>query len=380
MKHALFATTSFATAALLAVSHPALAQKGQRPKITIGGFTEVTAGAVDQSSRVPDGPLFDIQNDSEIHFKFKVPLDNGVVIDGRWELEGESTGGGDDIDEVWMRITTAYGQMVLGSENGAANKSHFRLPSVGLHISDVNDWIVNAAGATSGSGDSPYEDDDLRMEANDSENVTIYTPKIFGFTFGATYIPEAAQDANSFANIDTGYGNGLGLGVKFDQKFDQVRVGLAAGYQTWFDKPEITAVSQTTLDDSDPEGYILSGRIGFGGFAIGAMFMKIKDTFDSAGRELLTDSQDGEAWGIGGSWSGGPNSVSLTYFEGEDEGIPMNGTSAESQIFIASYARKLGPGVTFWMSVTRTEFNGETPGNADDNDGWAGVTAISLKF
>ena len=123
MKKQLLTTTALVAAGVFAVSGAALAKK---PTLSVGGGIEQIVGVGENSGDFATANPrvgFDQITDSEIHFNGAVTLDNGIKIKTRVELEGNTAGGdggGDTIDENWMRISGSFGEIRLGSGDGAA--------------------------------------------------------------------------------------------------------------------------------------------------------------------------------------------------------------------------------------------------------------------
>ena len=350
--------------------------RGKKPKITVHGFIKQEIGFSQQDEEVVgDSATVDEQPDSEIHFKFKTKLDNGITIDGRWELEGFTTS--DVIDEIYMRITGKFGRIILGSENSVAHDLSIDPRTVGLSITDGNEWITQSMSNISSSGDSPIEDEDLRFEDNDSEKISYYTPTFAGLRLGVSYVPNAEQDMNaSVAASDSEYANGIALAGMYKRKIDKVRFGIAAGYMTWLDRPDNPAL---TVDVERPKGWVLSGEVGYGPINVRAVLQKVKGLFDNTGTQF-SDSQDGMGISVGGHYKAGRNEFSLTWHMGEDEGDPTIAAANESDIVVGSVRHTLGPGVRVYASALYVDWRGEDPGSTDDNNGWALVSGIRLDF
>ena len=369
--------------------------QARKPKITVNGFHKQEVGFATQKNddAVGDTATFDVQSDSEIHFKFKYKLDNGVTLDGRWELEGDGAAGvpagaTDVIDEVYMRISGKFGMLILGSENAVAHEMSFDPRNVGLSIGDMNEWVSFAPLSNiSSSGDSPLEDEDLRMEDNDSEKVSYITPKFSGIQLGVSYIPNAEQDMNgsiastdSKSRTDTGsvYGNGLSIAGTYQRKMGKVKLALSAGWQTWFDTPMFDDGSFGHTGEN-PTGMVFTGSIGFGAFTLRGGFVRIQNLFDNAGRQAK-DSNDGDGITLGGHYKAGRTEYSLVWHSGEDEGDPTKPGINESDLFQLSARHTVAPGVRGYVTALYADWRGEDPGEADDNKGWGLVTGLRMDF
>jgi predicted porin len=348
---------------------PASAQE-ERPHIGVGGFMRQIAGFASNDRLSAGGRTdFDIQVDSEIHFRFKTRLDNGLIVDGRWELEGATAS--DQIDEAFMRITGRFGQLVVGSENSAAYQMQIGPKAVSTSMTSADRWVVNTTGAAT-SGNSGIEDVRLKFEDGDSEKITYYTPRMAGLQLGLSYVPDADEDNNAeLASSGPLYANGVALGVNFHHRLDGVEFGLAAGTATWADPTQ----GRTTR----PIGYSLGFRLGHGGFVAAASYMSIDDLFGDGGADG-EQRNDGAAIRLGLAWKDGPNAASLIYHHGSSEDAVAVAGEDRSDIVSFAVARRLAPGVELGATLFVADWRGEAPGATDDNDGWAVVTEIRLAY
>lgn len=364
--------------AVLAVAGPALgladsgpvSAQAAKPRIGVGGFMRMTAGFA-ANDRLSAGKRtdFDIQNDSEVHFKFKTRLDNGIIIDGRWELEGATTS--DQIDEAFMRITGGFGQIVVGSENSAAYQMQIGPKAVSTSLDSADRWVVNTTGAAT-SGDSAIEGVRLNFEDGDSEKITYYTPRMAGLQLGLSYVPNADEDANAaLAPAGGVYADGVALGANFRRRLDGVALGLAAGLATWGDPP----AGRTTR----PIGYSLGASLALGRFTAAASYMSLDGLFGDGGADA-TERNDGEALQLGLAYRDGANAASLVYHRGSSEGAVAVAGEDRSDILGLSLARSLAPGVKLGATLFVADWRGELPGATDDNDGWAVVTEIRIDY
>ena len=98
----------------------------------------------------------DARTDSEIHFNGRATLENGLKIHMRVELEGQdatSPGRKDDIiDEYYLSVSGAFGQIIMGGTGGAPIKMLTGLSGswatgVGESLTyNSNSWTPSAAG------------------------------------------------------------------------------------------------------------------------------------------------------------------------------------------------------------------------------------------
>ncbi|MGE0745072.1 MAG: porin [Rhodospirillales bacterium] len=394
MKKQLLATTALVAAGLLTAAGTAQAQKAEAPKFEVKGFMEQTFGAAfgQEENAIGRRVTFDQHNETEIHFIGSATLDNGISFRAVVELEGDGDGtpapftaagsGTDVIDESYLIIRGAFGQLILGSTDTAASLGTTGYmgswaTQVGQNLTfDTGDWIV-APGGLRATPDGPLLSSALRGFADDSEAITYFTPRFFGFQFGASYIPNVEQDLNtSIATTDSVYNNGYAFSLNFDQKFDQIGVGIAAGYLHW------SAPDASTNPDAKMAGF--GARFDFMGFRLAGAYKKQWDFRDSFGASTVT-SLDGSRWEVGLQYVFGPNAVSAVYGKGKQENLISNSNDGELDHLMVAYRRTLGPGVFWYMNFTWADYEGEdkrpvAAATTDDNSGYAISTGVRLNF
>ena len=378
MKKQLMITTALVAAGMLAVSGAALAQKkAGKPVLKVGGYFGFDVGAVDQDDTSPARVAFDVIQDSEIHFKGSVTLDNGIKIRTRVELEGQSGKGSsgtpnnsnDIIDEAYMAISGDFGSLRLGSEDSAPHlmvtpySGHWAA-NVGSNTAfDTADWIDNP------DGHSLSTVNRLDIGDADADKVTYFTPRIEGLQVGVTYMPGLGanhEGQNGAVETRTDSFEGFAIGANYNQKFGGGSVGLAAGY--------ITANKQG--QESDPEGVAAGIRLKFGGATVSFGYHRewnmSADT--SANKVGTTDYM------FGASYQAGKNGFSIGYSHVEGEGTRANTSEDEIDHFKVSYEYTLGPSVEYRLNFFYADWQGEDTGTLDDNEGIAVSTGIRVSF
>ncbi|MGE0715724.1 MAG: porin [Alphaproteobacteria bacterium] len=394
MRKQLLSTTALVAASLITAAGTAQAQKAQAPKFEVKGFMEQTFGAAFglEEGAIGRRVTFDQFNETEIHFIGTATLDNGITFRAVVELEGDGDGtpapftgagaGTDVIDESYLQIRGAFGQINLGSTDSAATLGTTGYlgswaTQVGQNLLfDTGDWIPAPPG-TRITPDGAISDVRLRSSADDSDMITYFTPRFFGFQFGASYIPNVEQDANlSVATTDSVYNNGYALALNFDQKFDQVHIGLATGFLHW------SAPDAGT--NPDAKAWNIGGSVEFMGFKLAGAYKRQWDFRDGFGASTTT-SLSGNRWEVGARYTFGPNAVSVVYGRGEQERLISNPNDEELRNLMAAYRRALGPGVFWYMNFTWADYDGEdrravAAATTDDNSGYAISTGIRLNF
>jgi len=103
MKNALFATTAFVAAGLVAGA----AQAADPVTASVSGYMHAGVGYVDRRGSDAD---IGVMRDGEIHFNARGTSDNGLTFRGRVELEAFTSG--DQIDENWVEVGGAFGRVL----------------------------------------------------------------------------------------------------------------------------------------------------------------------------------------------------------------------------------------------------------------------------
>jgi predicted porin len=315
----------------------------EKLKLSVGGYMEQWVGYVSSDDGTDqDFSGFDVKSDAEIHFKGMTKLDNGMSVGVNVQLEANSNAG-DQIDESYLILKGAFGEINLGSENSAMYKMHYA-PSdygIGLNSGDNSSWTATVADAEgdsiskSGTFRGPFGSTYIEPNrVNDSTKITYYTPRVSGFQLGVSYSPDGNQDANGQPNRDTADTDYVMVGANFVQKMGGMNIGISAGYGTVTDSPTSSSV--------EPNAMSAGIKLGMGGLSAGIAMAN----YDDHG----ANNADGITAGV--AYSSGPMGVSLAYFHGERDGSGSVGAGtlngqAESDTFHLSGKYALGPGVTF---------------------------------
>ena len=356
MKKILLGTTAIVAAGLIASASSAIA--AEKLKLQVGGYMEQWFGYVNQDDAPgQDFSGLDVKSDSEIQFHGSTTLDNGISVGVNVQLEANSNSF-DQIDESYLIVKGAFGEINLGSENSAMYKMHYAPADfgIGLNTGDQTGWVsptTNAAGNSITEGGyfrAPYGSTYVEpVRANDSEKLTYYTPRVEGFQFGLSYAPETGQDNIASPNRDTANTDLVMAGANFKRTFGSASVRASLGYGTVLD-----GVAGT---NTEPSAFNAGIGLGFGGFGAGISY----SSYDDSG------TNDGSGLNAGINYSTGPWGVSLGYFHGERDGERTAGVltgDAEQDTFMLSAKYAIGPGVTAKGSIAHSKFKSEDTGLA----------------
>ena len=416
MRKQLMAGTALVAAMMLVATGTAAADKKMmKPSISVNGYYEgIVGGILDESQetsivRTPaadngalaegnpasammddamDTSAVDTRTDSEVHFNGRATLESGIKIHARWELEGQyNHSASDPIDEYFLSVSGSFGSITLGGTEGAAVKmltgfSGSWATGVGENLSFDDAWVPTAT--ASGQFEALRHS---RLSTGDGEKVTYISPKLGGFQVGLTYEPRVSNnDDNSRVDAAMDRHDALHMAASFSGQFGAVGFGAGAGYLS-----AQGANDAGSANGQDMAGWIVAGRIDFGsGFRLAAAYKQTSDPMPVRGS--LVD--------LGVRFVSGANKFSIAGMHGTaDKG------DARHVKVIASYARAMGPGVTWHSNLMWNDSQSDVstsmilgtdgapiqdqtnPGGSDyreasqsENSGIALVTGIKVAF
>ena len=361
MKKQLLASTALAAVGALALSGAAVAQdkKTMKPSLSVGGYWEANVGVGDNDVEGRDG--VGVQQDVEVSFKGKVPLDNGITISTTVELEGNTED--DTIDETKVFVSGDFGQIQIGALDEAGYEM-----TIGYYGSpvatntgnqtlefDIGDWVPFSEGLGALSAAAG------RVNiSSDSDTVAYYTPRFNGFQMGVSYSRSAnlLDTENGEDDVQlhdtTGYMTDIiAAAVNYNQKHGSTGVGAAFGYVT---------ADEPGKEKDDPQRWGGGLWVDFSGVKVGFGYVRHNEVMKAGGDEL-------DRWDIGGRYTWGPNAVSLGY-------IHLEKMKKETAAGKLSYSRSLGPGVQWSLDALWAEY--ENDGKSED--GTAYTTGIKVAF
>ena len=334
MRKTLLATTALAFTGALAT---APASAADMLSVGVGGYMQQWLGMTDVTDSADDSVEGGIgqQSDTEVHFRGKLETDSGLTVSVKVELEGNDPG----IDESQVTVRGEFGSITLGAEDSATVLTHHGIRDVGFGMlcGDMGRWTrgnVNECGpiglGTAGHG------------LGDRNNITYFSPRVSGVQFGASYIPNAAQEGRGSAPRGTD-NDAWGIGGNFKGDFGGANVAVSLGHYN---------MSQTDHGDFEYSNFGL--QVGMGAFSFDVAFAMADD-----GRDADT-SADADVAGAGIMYSDGPMAVSLSHTMSDaDDGTEQAGT-----MLSGSYT--LGPGIAWRTSLFTVErTRGAMPGSFD---------------
>ncbi len=298
MKKVLLGTSAIALAGAFATSATAAEWD-----VRVGGYMKqyVAYGSSDQDV---DGDYngIDSKSDAEIFFAPSITLENGLKIGANVQLEAGGYGGtADTIDEQYMFIKGAFGEILLGSENSVGYKMSYGAPDVSLvghNSSSLSNFMpfTGASGVFRGVLGSTFLENDRN---NDANRFSYFSPRFSGFQVGVSYARDGRQDSNTQIDSDgTELHDLFDVGANYVNSFDDFNVVLSGRYGT------------ASKGDDDPDVWGVGLNLGFSGVTLGGSYAKQNDA----------GPNDGESYDVGISYNTGPWGFSIAYLHGESVG------------------------------------------------------------
>lgn len=334
MKKIFLATTAITALSVAGAANAAEWSAG------IGGYMQIGV-AFDGTDDV-DG--IGILRDGEIHAKAKLVADNGLTFDARVEFEATSqgdrscddavadladgetgsdvascSGGGDDIDENWARVSGSFGSIKIGGDDSAKNA--------------YNNGVIYSPGARVGYYDAfglvAGSDQGGVAGAGDDVGIHYDSPNWMGFSFGASYIPDRTADNNGedsgvpVYESDNAGDEFWSIGAAYSGSFNDVGVGISA------------AIGDA--EDQDSVWHI-AGNVSFSGFTIAGGYEE--------------DSSDQDEFYIGARYSTGPWTVAGGYSNTDID------DAEDTEVIAGWVSYAAAPGVTANVGIVHEDSEG----------------------
>ncbi len=371
MKKILYGSTALVAVSALAAT-PAMAQG---IKLGLGGYMNNYFGVSDiDGDEAADGTDFNPTNlfsDGEVHFSGEFTADNGISFGANIQLESFQSDP-DQIDENFGYMEGSFGRLQFGSENTAAYIMQYSAPTVGMPIN--SGWVTSfiPSPGTSGLFRSPGGSTFVDL-GNDENNITYYTPRIFGFQLGASYVPTidgGGDGSNNPANEDTDDRNGISLGANYVQSFNGFDVAIAGGFRT------AERADDDTGSPGDPNDniyqYSTGMNLSYAGFTVGA----------SGAIQTGGGPAAGRAFDVGLSYTTGPWTVGVMYFNSNVDGDAGRDEGMKAIQGGVHYA--LAPGVRMRAGVFYAKLEGATTAGDittwGERDGVVGALGLTFSF
>ena len=231
MRKTLLATTALAAAGAFAAGPVLAADMADKLSVGVGGFMQQWIGGASVDGKDKDGKDrgdggASQYSDSEIFFRGSLEADNGLKFSVKVELEGNTSG--DQIDESQATISSAFGQIQIGSEDHAASLMHYGNKDVGVTLNCGDASFIN--GITScaregglGLGTSGW------LIGGDDQKISYYTPRMEGVQFGLSYIPDTGSEDTNISPVHNDH-DAVAVGLNYMGDMGGASIALSAGH------------------------------------------------------------------------------------------------------------------------------------------------------
>lgn len=366
----------------------------------IAGPSDTTAAAGGTHREVSN---FGINTDTEVDFKAKTTLDNGMEVEARVELDTNNNAVAVAVDEEWVSVGGKWGKLYAGQKESSNWQLHNEAVDYGIGISDVDMWIVEpaemgGAGHTPGTGGSSVSSlwegtsmADVLGNASDIPSIQYISPKLFGFQAATTYSPAPGQ--LGAINTPTTATSALAGAVApardywdatlaYSAEFSGVTIGADTGYGRF------TGASNGAGGAGAPASariWNAGAKVGYNGFTLGGGFMRYMEP--SKNNELDIYQRDGRSWNAGLAYANGPWGVSVAYYNEDHQATYLDNVSAvatpddetfETWLFSGKYT--LGPGVDLKASVFVAQYDDELATDIANSEAFGLVSGLDVNF
>lgn len=354
----------------------------QGPAVSIGGFLDFQAGAVDQDfdTSGPNSRDVKFQNDTEVHVKAEGKTDNGLGYGAVVELEADVTADGDgeglNADKTYLFLESGFGRVELGNNTDAAEALRVDASSLARATGGIDGDYYDFADLTGvgGSGLPAGIAPDVKFIitpnlptahavgiAEDATKISYYTPRFSGVQFGVSYTPDQG-DGGTAAGFSgrTGmdYEDVFNLGLNYTAQYDQIGVQAAATGE--FGQSESSAME-------DLSAYNLGLLVSFAGFSVAGSYGDWQDS----NKLVASTTGDSDYWTLGAGFEQGPFGLSVTY---------LDSTFADNDLQLVSFGAdyQAAPGLVPYVEVN--VFDTDEAGTTVDNSGTVVIAGAELTF
>lgn len=374
MKKILLSTAALAGLAMVAAApvradEPAL-------QLGLGGYISGYAVYTDQDSAAADSRReFDFRKDTEVHLNGEVALDNGITAGAHLELlmDRADNANNTQVEESYMYLSSSWGRVNFGEEDGAAYLLQVAAPSADDKIDGIRPDIDTVAydalssAATAGGADLFGTLDYAHDYSGYGNKLTYFTPVFNGFQGGITYTPSITDtDIDALASVvsddDAGaFENEWELAARYEGTFEALDVALGAGYS--HASTERDAAGTTAVGTDDHSAFNVGVNLGWEAFGLGVAYLTTNNGIDTAG--------DTDTWVAGIDYTTGPYKLGLSYLNREDERNAAAALDAgltndlEIDRWTAGAIYEWGPGMTFRGAVAVVDANTDQAGDTE---------------
>lgn len=332
MKKVLLSTAALAGLALVA----AAPVRADEPALQLGLGGYISGYAMHTNQDEPAGTeyrSFDFRKDTEVHLTGEVALDNGITAGAHLELLGDRADGGATVEESYLYLSSSWGRVNFGEEDGIAYLLQVAAPSADDKIDGIRPVLGTFRAATGGTINYAHD------EYGYTNKFTYITPVFNGFQGGFSFTPSPSEGDQAGINpsvvantVGTDLENAWELAARYEGSFEALDIALGAGYSH-------ASQEHDAAGEDDNEIWNAGVNLGWGAFGLGVAYMHDNNA---------ADNDDTETWVAGVDYTTGPYKLGLSYLNRENENV-TNDEEIDRWTVGAIY--EWGPGMTFRGSV-----------------------------
>ncbi len=304
-----------------------------------------------------------IVQDAEIIFTGKSLSDSGVEYGFQIQLEGAQKSS-DQIDEHYAYVKGGFGKVIIGAENGAADKGAVQAPTkfvagMKMYANNMTNEIIE--------DELGVDDENMSTRAEhitgDALKLTYFAPRIAGLQIGMSMTPNSnkTNGASDNAEVPSEFEDTTEFSLNYKAK----RAGIK--YQAAFTQLAGNAVEGALGEDAssleDPTTTSIGLKIGMDNLEFG--FNQTTYENFGGGTNEVTTLNTGISYKIGNSTYG------LGYTTSTDEAA--NGDELDYTEMLVGGSTKLADGVKFGYFYQTAEVDG-------GNDVTLFGATLALKF
>ena len=195
--------------------------------VGLSGYMEQWVGMASVDGMDADGNAIEggvaQHSDAEFALKGKLEADNGLTFSVKIEVEGNTHAS--QIDESQLTVAGSFGQITLGAEDGASVLTHHAVRDAGIGIScgDLGSWINNIKGCGPGGFGTAGHG------LGDKNQISYFSPRMAGVQFGATYIPNTGQEAQT-SPLHNNDADAWSIGGNYVGDMGDASIAVSAGH------------------------------------------------------------------------------------------------------------------------------------------------------
>ena len=365
MKKLLLATAALAALATVPAraDEPAL-------KLGLGGYVSGYAIYTDQddTATTDNARQFDFRKDTEVHLTGEVALDNGITAGAHMELLADRADGGSTVEESYMYLSSGWGRINFGEEDGAAYLLQVGAPSADDKIDGIRPDVGTFNVANVG-GTLEYAQDDFGY----TNKFTYFTPVMEGFQAGFSFTPSVSEgdldslDAAVQDDDASDLENGWELAARYERAFDALKLVLGAGFSN-------AAQEVDNAGDDDLQSWNAGINLGMKDLNLGLAYVTTNNAVDNNG--------DTDTWVAGIDYTMGVYKLGASYLtQDTEDGAPGMGAQDQNiDRWTVGAIYEWGPGMTFRGSVQFQNADNVAGTAGADRDGTQVAIGTQLNF